>query len=574
MSSMRKRSARVKAFTNTSSTVSTSSVTTASIDVIPRSPKSPLSATSQSESPTPTRSTQHSSPDTGSPLSPALPVGSLASTAARPVDTTEHKIREDDAIDVDTDALLASSLSALSSSAHRHLPRSSPLHDVAPFAEAITRELSSAWDRLWALPLNARLSLLFLSLFYFLLFSWRTHLLLATLYAALAFAALSVRSLVLQRGLLSFVPEPALPYLSEYSLLELGHLAWSSQLTGDLLALTCFELSDGEARVIMQRLPPEWRRALVRKGVIGLLPASVASLLFPRRDAALDVAEEEKGQLEEDDVSGGPSMRAPHQEALTILSHALEHKYDAEGNPDHRLGDHAVPAAYSFLSVGSHSPRGPASSSPSANSAEAPASPSQSDDEPVDPSSVTLSALIDRQLSSSFSSVFRSWARQSYTALYDAFVDVLPSTLTSASSVHFFLPLVTVITAMHLGSSSPSARALVRRSQPVLMDAAVWLAAVAASHHVYHHLIESFNRRREERREGTGHVQGAQLARVYALFVYHRARQEKSLYVSTIVLLGWAIYLARGRGRLRGWWERRELLRLGDASQLANRIVM
>ena len=117
------------------------------------------------------------------------------------------------------------------------------------------------------------------------------------------------------------------------------------------------------------------------------------------------------------------------------------------------------------------------------------------------------------------------------------------------------MPLVSSITAMHVLSSSSRVRAIVRRSEPYLMDTTVYATAVTASYHLNHHLIEGFSRRREERRisaaahGGVSHrgMEGGQLLRVYALFLYHKLRQEKSLYASGIILLGWLLYLAKGK---------------------------
>ena len=574
---MRKRGVRIKKFSSTSTT-STSVVT------IPRSPLSPPSSTSQSASPTPTLSpSTHSSPDSLSPLTPPLPSHPSSSDSKE----QQQRAPPPPAIDapqpsLDTDALLASSLSSLSSSAPRHVPPSSPLYSLFAAWDELRATLPPQYHRWQSIPLTARLCALFLCLFYFLLFSYSTHLLLLTLYAALLCALLSARSVVEERGLLSLVPPSALPYLSDYSLIQLSHMALSSQLTGDLIALLCFDLSDAETRVLMQRIPAQWRRALVRRGVIGLLPSTVTALLFPRRRVPAEALEEKIEVIDDSAVDDTVALSLTEevegkggQEHLTSVM-LMERKYDDD---DYIARVHASMSSEPPMQHDSRRLSLSAMPSPNADASSyaslpPPASPALSDEE-MDPSSVTLSSLIDRRVSSSLSILFRSWAKQSYTALYDSLHDLLPSTLTSSSSLHFFVPLASAITAMHLVSWSPRARSLIRRSQPYVMDGAVCVAAVGACHHLYHHLIESFNRRREERRVAHGGaLSGGQLARVYAAFVYQRIRQERGLYVSGLVLFAWLLYLAKGRGRLRLWWERRELLRLGAAAQVANRLAL
>ena len=109
-------------------------------------------------------------------------------------------------------------------------------------------------------------------------------------------------------------------------------MALSSQVTGDLIALACFDLTDAETRVIMSRLPVEWRRALTRKGVIGLLPSQVTPLLFPRRRIPLEL--EEKAPASDPHLSLDDGMEEKEGSSLTPTSVStaaldlLEHKYD------------------------------------------------------------------------------------------------------------------------------------------------------------------------------------------------------------------------------------------------------
>ena len=387
-----------------------------------------------------------------------------------------------------------------------------------------------------------------------------------------------------ERGLLAFVPSSALPLLSDYSLIQLSHMALSSQLTGDLIGLLCFDLDDRETRALMQRLPPQLRRALVRKGVIGLLPASVTSLLFPRRRLSVEALEEKVEVIDDaaEDSTMARSLREEEEgrreeeekERLTA-AHVLERKYD---------DDDFTSRVHASLSSQSLAPRDSLSLSAMA-AAESevavvplqPAFPAASRDAEL-PSSLSLSSIIDRRVSSSLSGLFRSWARQSCTALSDYVHDLLPTTITSSSSLHLFLPLASAIAAVHLLSSSSRARTLIHRSQPYVVDGAICVAAIAACHHLHHHLVDGFVRRKAERRvahgEVGGGVSGVDRVRLYAWFVWRKVRLERGMHVSGLVLLAWLLYVAKGRARLREWWERRELLRLGAAAQLANRLAL
>jgi hypothetical protein len=70
---------------------------------------------------------------------------------------------------------------------------------------------------------------------------------------------------------------------------------------------------------------------------------------------------------------------------------------------------------------------------------------------------------------------------------------------------------------------------------------------------------------------GGGEWEGVRLLRVYWRFVYHKVKEERGLYTSGLLLMGWLLYLIKGRQRMVGWWERREQRR-GAAALIANRL--
>ena len=512
------------------------------------------------------------------------------------------------------DEQLASSLSSLSSVASRRLPASSPLYAAFTAWDELWEELPVWWLRWQSLPVTVRLAAVFLCLFYLLLFSARWHLLLLCLYGFALCCFLSCRQFVQQRGLITLIPSPVLPLLTDYSLLELGHLVLSSRLTSDLLALFLFPLSDAEMRALMQRLPPAYRRAISRRGVIGLLPAQVVAMLFPQQETEpqlepellLEAGEERRAgrpaEVEDESEESRGAAAAAEQQSLylrlpPIPPDVLERKYDSidseareeeeEEVKEEQEVQQAIHAVVRIDRAPSSSLSSSSTQSSPVASACCPSPETPDEDAVVDAASLTLAALIDRQLSSSLSSVFRSWARQSYTALYDAAADLLPSALTSPSTLQFFLPLASTVTALHLLSSSQRARSIMRRSEPYLLDGAVWLAAVVACHHLYAQLVESFSRRREQRRL-SGPERGERgsaaaaagsrgdvlhLLRLYLRYVWHRTRQDRGVVVSAVVLLGWLLYLSKGRVRLLTWWERREVQRLAALTQLTNRLT-
>ena len=507
---------------------------------------------------------------------------------------------------VQRDERIDQSLSTLSSLAHR-LPASLHLR--------LTAQLSVQWARWQRLPLNVRGALVCASLLYFALFSLHTHVVLLLFYSLLLFTALSVRdevtSVADQRGLLSLVPASVLPYASEYSLLELTRLLLSSTVTSDVLLLLCFQLSEPERRAVMQRLPAPYGDWLMRRGLVNLLPDSVQQLLYPapqRRCIARVIAladddaceEQLQAQVEpsaerlQERLGADVHELAASGEWRAMPSDMMERKYDDEGAarlvddqlyawpPVFRPPSLALTPASLFSASNASFPR-----QSSLSSTLPPPSPAASDDS-LDPASVTLSSVLDRQLSSSFSALFRSWARQSYTALYDATAELLPGALTGSSSLHFFAPLAASIVGLHVVSSDGRVRQVIRSSRPYVVDGAVCASALLAAHHLYVLLVEGYSRRREERRlvrersGEAGAVSAADAAggsgrgwavRVWLLFVYRKCRSERGVFVSGLVLLCWLLYVTRARSRVWRWLEQRELHRRGALAQLANRLA-
>ena len=605
MSSLRKRGVRLKRFNSTTTTATQSQLLPADVIDSQLPPPSPPSSTSQSELSTPPHSASASS-DTPSPLTPSQPSPPpphrLVSVSHVGSDVDGHWPNPIEV--VERDEHISDSLTTLSSLA----PRVSPL-----LHHRLTAQLSAHWGQWMRLPLNVRCALVCASLFYCLLFSFHTHVVLVLLYSFLLFTVLSLRdevtSVARHRGLLSVLPADMVPYVSEYNLVELSRILLSSTLTADVLLLLCFPLSEAEQRVVLQRLPAPYSNWLVRRGIVNLLPAALQQLLYPapqqQRSTATLVALADGEELEAQEVKQqeGREQKEERSEELhepcllgelhTIPREVMEHKYDEDISVEHidsqlhrwptnftskPLTAHPLPAASSPLSILSVS-TAPFSRQSSLSSTLPPPSPAPSDDD-IDPASVTLSRVIDRQLSSSFSALFRSWAKQSYTALYDATTELLPSVVSSSSSLHFFVPLAASIVGLHVMSSHGRVREVMRRSQPYVVDGVVCVSALLAAHHLYVLLVEGFNRRREERRlvqSGDVVAVGADErgwgVRVWMLYVYRKCRGERGVFVSSVVLLCWMLYLAKARSRVWQWLETRELHRRGALAQLANRLA-
>ena len=609
MSSMRKRGVRLRRFNSTTATTTQSQLVAEDVTKSPSPPPSPPSSTSQSELSTPPHSAPASS-DSPSPLTPSQPSPPppqrFVSASHIGSDVDGHW--PDDLEVVERDEHIDQSLTTLSSLAPR--PPNLLYH-------RLTTQLSVHWAQWVRLPLNVRCAIVCVSLLYCLLFSFHTHVILLFFYAFLLFTLLSVRdevtSVARRRGLLSVLPSGVVPYVSEYNLMELSRILLTSTLTSDVLLLLCFQLSEAEQRVVLQRLPAPYSSWLVRRGVVNLLPEAVQQLLYPaprssqqQRPTATvealadgeEIDAEEVQQVRAAEVEEKEERREDsHEPGLlgelrAIPSDVMERKYDEESSVNHvddRLHDWPAgytiapltsqpkPAASSSLSILSFS-TAPFSRQPSLSSTLPPLSPAPSDDE-IDPASVTLSSVLDRQLSSSLSALFRSWAKQSYTALYDATTELLPNVVSTSSSLHFFVPLAASIVGLHVVSSHGRVREVIRRSQPYVVDGVVCVSALLAAHHLYVLLVEGFNRRREERRL----VQAGEVAvsgmderswgvRVWLLYVYRKCRGERGVFVSSVVLLCWLLYLSKARSRVWQWLETRELQR-GALAQLANRLA-
>ena len=612
MSNLRKRGVRLKRFNSvTTATTTQTQLLPDDLTTTPSPPVSPPSSTSQSDLSTPTLSASASS-DSPSPISPSHPSPAqpqrLGSASHIGSDVDGHW--PDDMEAVQRDEHIDHSLASLSSLAPR-IP--TQLH------HRLAAQLPVYWAQWVRLPLNVRCAIVSLSLLYGLLFSIHTHAILLLFYAFLLFALLSVRdeltSVARRRGLLSVLPTSVLPYVSEYTVMELSHLLLSSTLTSDVLLLLCFRLSEAEQRVVLQRLPAPYSDWLVRRGLVNLLPETVQQLLYPaphsqqQRSTATVVAladgdeteaqeekQREEGTAKTAEEEKKEGMHEPGlllDELRIIPSDMMEHKYDEEERVNHidnRLRDwpsaassgtrftplapRVAPTPVSLLSFSST----PFSRQSSMSSTLPPPSPAPSDDE-LDAASVTLSSVIDRQLSSSLSALFRSWAKQSYTALYDATTELLPNVVSSSSSLHFFVPLAASIVGLHVVSSHGRVREVMRRSQPYVVDGVVCVSALLAAHHLYVLLVEGFNRRREARRlQQSGDVavsmdDGGWGVRVWILYVYRKCRGERGVFVSGVVLLCWMMYLAKARTRVWQWLETRELHRRGALAQLANRLA-
>lgn len=608
MSSLRKRGVRLKRFNSATTATTQSQLLPADVTDTLSPPPSPPSSTSQSELSTPphsaSASTSSDSPSPLTPSQPSRPPPQRLSSVSHIGSDVDGQWPDDTEV-VERDEHISHSLTALSSLAPR-LP--TPLH------VRLTAQLSVHWAQWMRLPLNVRCAVACVSLFYCLLFSLHTHVLLLLFYAALLFSLLSLRdqltSLARQRGLLSVLPTTALPYVSEYNLLELSRILLSSTLTSDVLLLLCFQLSEAEQRVVLQRLPAPYSDWLMRRGVVNLLPVAIQQLLYPaplssqhprstatvialadgEQTEAVEVRREERGEEVENDDMHEPGLLG---EVRSIPSEVMERKYDDEASAAHIDSQlFNWPANYSHTAIRPQPP--PVAASPgsilsittipfsrqsSLSSTLSPPSPAPSDDE-VDPATVTLSSVIDRQLSSSLSALFRSWAKQSYTALYDATTELLPNVVSSSSSLHFFVPLAASIVGLHVVSSHGRVREVMRRSQPYVVDGVMCVSALLAAHHLYVLLVEGFNRRREERRLAqSGEVAVSRVdergwgVRVWMLYVYRKCRGERGVFVSGVVMLCWLLYLSKARSRMWQWLERRELHRRGALAQLTNRLA-
>ena len=327
---------------------------------------------------------------------------------------------------------------------------------------------------------------------------------------------------------------------------------------------------------------------------------STAALVALADEEDIEAQEVEVNQSERAERAGDKEERKGdlHESGLLaelrpIPSDMMERKYDDEDRMDHIDSQlYGWPIAYTGTPrtkpppVTAFTPVSLLSVSTAAFSRQSslastlpPPSPAASDDG-IDAASVTLSSVIDRQLSSSLSALFRSWAKQSYTALYDATTELLPNVISTSSSLHFFIPLAASIVGLHVVSSHGRVREVVRRSQPYVVDGVVCVSALLAAHHLYVLLVEGFNRRREERRlVQSGEVVAASPddrswgVRVWMLYVYRKCRGERGVFVSGLVLLCWMLYLAKARTRVWQWLETRELHRRGALAQLANRLA-
>ena len=251
MSSLRKRGVRLKRFNSSNGTTTQTQQSSDDLAAALSPPPSPPSSTSQSELSTPPHSAFASaSSDTPSPLTPARPSPPeppcTVSTSHTGTDVDGHM--PDGVEEAERDEHISGSLATLSSLAPR-LP--------TPLYHRLSEQLSVHWSQWTRLPLNARCAAVCVSLLYCMLFSFHTHVVLVLFYAFVCFSVLTVRdevtSVARRRGLLSVLPESAVPYVSEYTVIELSRLFLSSTFTSDLLLLLCFQLTDAEQRVVLRR---------------------------------------------------------------------------------------------------------------------------------------------------------------------------------------------------------------------------------------------------------------------------------------------------------------------------------
>ena len=246
MSSLRKRGVRLKRFNSSTTTAPQTLLLPADTSDTLSPPASPPSSTSQSELSSPPHSASASS-DSPSPIAPSQPSPPppqrLVSVSHIGGDVDGHWLEEKEA--VERDEHISHTLTTLSSLAPR-LP--------TPLLHRLTAQLSVHWEQWVRLPFNVRCAVVCISLFYCLLFSFHTHILLLLLYSFLLFAVLSLRDGVdtyaRQHGLLSVLPADVVPYVSEYNVMELSRILLSSTLTSDVLLLLCFRLSEAEQRAV------------------------------------------------------------------------------------------------------------------------------------------------------------------------------------------------------------------------------------------------------------------------------------------------------------------------------------
>ena len=430
----------------------------------------------------------------------------------------------------------------------------------------VMERISDGARSLHSFSLPFRIAIVFALIAYVLTFSWRTHFILACAVVALSCGLSALYTNVSQYGVMSYVPLWLHPYLEAYNLVELGQLPWQSRVTLDTLTLFLFKLSEHERSQILQRLPPRLQEILTHRGIVHLLPAEIESLMYPKPTV--------QDAFTETTVNGGRVHADNTSLSLSSPSHIpyFQHKYDANsaGPIDDPHKSPLQPQAQTSSRLLAPSVTY-AMTTPLLSSAD-----SADDDDGKD---VSFWPLFDRSIQTSFSSLFRTWAKQCYDALIESFGEQMPSILSPSNGLPFFIPLGATIITMHILSTSTRVRHILKTHAPATVDGIICVGALVAAYQLYRSLIADFayshSHQHARARSMSLSVHDDTAVRrnsfslphalshsalhpsssiyesciLYFHYVMMRIRRDSGLHISAALIVGWIIYISKFRQR-------------------------